>query len=163
MGNTTTSARRLVLASRSRRRRRLVEALDLTVELVSPDGEEGGPLPGETPREFVCRMALEKARRVASQAEDCIVLAADTAVVLEGEVLGKPANGAEAARMLGKLRGRVHTVLTGVAALDGPSGRRVWSVKATDVTMRRYSDEEMAACVASGEPLDKAGAYAVQD
>ena len=92
-----------------------------------------------------------------------VVIAADTAVVLEGDVLGKPADNAEAARMLHSLRGRVHTVVTGVTLLDSRSGRRLSRAKITDVTMRHYSDREIAAYIATGEHLDKAGSYAVQD
>ena len=133
------------------------------MELASPDGEEGAPLAGETPRQFVLRLSLEKARLVASKTSDAIVLGADTAVVLDGDVLGKPDGKAEAVRMLRKLRGRVHTVVTGVTALDSRSGRWLSAAKATDVTMRDFSDEEVAAYVASGDSLDKAGGYAIQD
>ena len=91
------------------------------------------------------------------------MLAADTQVVLDGESLGKPADGADAVRMLGALRGREHTVITGVTLLDAGPGRMRTSVRPSDVTMRRYSDAEIWAYVATGDPFDKAGAYAVQD
>ena len=154
---------RLVLASVSPRRRRLIRALDMPVELASPDGDEGAAGVGETASDFVTRLSLEKARGIARGAADAVVLGADTAVELDGEVLGKPANAAEAVRMLRALRGRVHRVVTGVTALDARSGRWLSATKCSTVRMRDYSDDEMAAYVASGKPMDKAGAYAVQD
>jgi len=137
--------------------------LDLTVEPVSPADHEGLPFEGETAGEFVVRLAADKASRVARAADGAIVLGADTAVVLDSDVLGKPANDAEAVRLLRRLRGRVHTVVTGVAALDARSGRQLSAATSTEVTMRDYSDDELAEYAASGEPLDKAGGYAVQD
>jgi nucleoside triphosphate pyrophosphatase len=107
-------------------------------------------------------LALAKARAVASRAPDAVVLGADTIVVVDGEVLGKPGGAAEAMRMLDRLRGRRHEVLTGVAVVRAPAGGERMAVVRTEVTMREYSDAEIEAYVASGEPLDKAGAYAVQ-
>lgn len=154
---------RVVLASGSPRRRELIRALDIPAQPISPNDGEGPQFTGETPADFVIRLALGKAHQVAAEVGEAIVLSADTVVVLDGDVLGKPANDAEATRMLRRLRGRVHTVLTGVTALDVGSGRWVSVTKSTDVTLRHYSDDELGAYVASGEPLDKAGAYAVQD
>ena len=158
-----TTANCLILASGSPRRREIIAALDLSVELITPSDEEEKQHDGEVPREFVTRQALAKARNVARQASHRTILAADTVVVLDGEVLGKPAGDAEAIQMLRKLRDRVHTVITGVVVLDAGSGGWNPVAKTTDVVMRNYSDEEIAAYVASGEPLDKAGGYAVQD
>ena len=155
--------KRLVLASGSPRRRELVKALDQPMEVLAPSNHEAARRSGEPPEDYVLRLALAKAREVAKQTSDSVVLGADTAVVLDGEVRGKPANSPEATQMLRRLRGRTHRVVTGVVALDGDSGRRVASTRGTDVTMRRYSDGEVAAYVASGAPLDKAGAYAIQD
>ena len=87
----------------------------------------------------------------------------DTVVVMDGEILGKPAGAEDATRMLRQLRGRSHSVVSGVTALDGASGRWLASARESRVTMREYSDQELAAYVASGGPFDKAGAYAVQD
>ena len=155
--------RRFVLASSSPRRREIINALDLDVELASPDDQEGPRRDGETAREMVLRLSLDKAQQVARPGGSAVVLAADTAVVHDGAVLGKPADAAEAARMLRALRGRPHTVITGVTALDSRSGRRDSAVSSTEVTMRPYSDAEISAYVATGEPMDKAGAYGVQD
>jgi septum formation protein len=153
----------IVLASDSPRRRRLVRALDAPVTAVSPLSEEGPPLPGETPAALVRRLSASKAEAVAPLAENAIVLGADTVVTLDGTVLGKPADEQDAARMLRLLRGRVHTVLTGLTAIDTRSGRRLTTVTGTDVRIRRFSDEELAAYVDSGAPMDKAGAYGIQD
>ena len=163
MGPETSSSDRLVLASGSPRRRELMKALDLPVEWVVPDGDEGSPRAGESPREFVMRLSLEKARQGGGRSSDAVTVGADTAVVAGNEVLGKPANPDEAAQILWLLRGGVHAVVTGVTALDGRSGRWLSASKSTEVRMRHYSDQAIAAYVASGEPMDKAGAYAVQD
>lgn len=163
MSTQNAKASSLVLASASPRRRELIRALDMSVRLADPDTDEGKPLSGESPDTFVRRLSTDKARQVASETTDALVLAADTVVVLDGSVLGKPADRSEAARMLSGLRDRAHTVVTGLTLIDVPSGRRRSTTRATDVTMRDYSSEEVAAYVASGEPMDKAGGYAVQD
>lgn len=118
------------------------------------------PLPGETPREYVLRLAEEKAHAVHPENSD-IVLAADTTVVLGNEILGKPADGADAIRMLTALAGRSHEVLTGICILRGDGWRAV-DVASTTVWFSDMTDGEIAAYVASGEPLDKAGSYAIQ-
>ncbi len=153
----------LTLASVSPRRRELIMAFDLDVDFIGPEVDEGGPFAWESPADYVLRLAEAKARCVANGAGTGYVLGADTAVVLDGEVLGKPSDDNEAMRMLERLRGRVHTVMTGVTVLDAGTGINESSVKCTDVTLRDYSDAEIAAYVASGESSDKAGAYAVQD
>ena len=152
-----------MLASSSPRRRELIAALDLPFEVRSSDLPEGPSHNGERPDEYVIRLSLEKAREVARSCGDATVLGADTSVVVDGTVLGKPADEGEAVRMLTLLRGREHEVITGVTVLEGPSGRAVSSSRSTHVTMRRYSDREIEEYVLSGEPMDKAGAYAVQD
>ena len=158
-----TSGRTVVLASGSPRRRELVRALDLNVQLMDSPGDETPRVPGETPRDFVVRQSLDKARAAADGIADAVIIGADTTVALDGRLLGKPADKAEATDMLRALRAREHTVLTGVTVLDAASGRRISTSKATTVLMRAYSDDELEAYVASGEPIDKAGAYAVQD
>ncbi len=94
--------------------------------------------------------------------QGAIVLAADTEVVLDGRLLGKPRDAADAARILKALRGRIHEVITGVALVEAPAGREETAAVTTRVRMGGYSDAEIEAYVATGEPLDKAGAYAVQ-
>jgi len=112
----------------------------------------------------VAAVALDKARAVARQwtGGPAVVLGADTEVVLDGRYLGKPRDADDAARMLRALSGRTHEVVTGLALVDAPSGREETLAVTTRVTMIDAGDEEIAAYVATGEPLDKAGAYAVQ-
>jgi septum formation protein len=112
----------------------------------------------------VAAVALDKARAVAREwsGGSAVVLGADTEVILDGRYMGKPADGADAARMLRALSGRTHEVVTGVALVEAPSGREETAAVTTRVTMTAADDSEIAAYVATGEPLDKAGAYAVQ-
>ena len=133
------------------------------VRWVAPRYHETPPTDRESPEHYVRRLALEKAREVAGRTPDALVLAADTVVVIDGNTLGKPADDTAAGVMLRRLRGRAHHVLTGLAAVDSASGAWQDSVKSTLVSMRRLSEEEIERYVSSGEPLDKAGGYAVQD
>ena len=120
-------------------------------------------LPGEPPAEYVLRLAEAKARAVAGEAQDgSIIIGADTTVVDGEELLGKPRDAAEAAGMLRHLRGHAHQVYTGIAALQPTYGRLVTDLCVTNVPMRDYSEEEIEAYVRTGDPLDKAGAYAIQ-
>jgi septum formation protein len=112
----------------------------------------------------VAAVALDKARAVAREwtGGPALILGADTEVVLDGRYLGKPRDAADAARMLRELSGRTHEVVTGLALVDAPSGREETLAVTTRVTMIDAGAEEIAAYVATGEPLDKAGAYAIQ-
>jgi septum formation protein len=110
----------------------------------------------------VARLALAKARAVAARVPDGVVLGADTIVVIDGEALGKPAGPDEARTMLRRLRGREHEVITGVAVVEAGSGRAEATAVVSRVRMAAYGEVEIDAYVASGEPLDKAGAYAIQ-
>lgn len=153
--------RRLVLASGSPRRRELLAAMGWSFEVRPVDLDES-PWPGEDAAAYVGRLALAKARAAMSRPENAgaLVLGADTVVALGGELLGKPSDGEDAKRMLRQLAGRRHEVLTGVALLDG---EREWlEVARTRVEMAPLSDQEIADYVATGEPMDKAGSYAVQ-
>ena len=125
-----------MLGSGSPRRVELMRAFSDAVEVAPPARPEGPRREGETPVEMVSRLSRDKAEEVAGRAGDAVVLAADTQVVLDGESLGKPSDGADAARMLGALRGRGHVVLTGVTLLDAGPGRMRTSVMPSDVTMR---------------------------
>lgn len=151
----------LVLASASPRRRWLLEKLGRTFAVDAPDIPEI-PRPGEAPDHFAARMALEKAAAVAERRPDAWVLAADTVVTLDDAALGKPKDRDEALSMLRALAGRAHVVHTGVALLgpDGAPSERM--VVGTPVVFRALTDEEIAAYVATGEPFDRAGAYAIQ-
>jgi septum formation protein len=155
--------RRLVLASGSPRRRELLERLGLSFDVLPADVDES-PRQGEEPRGYVLRLAREKAERVAERLAgrrpSTVVLAADTAVVLGEEILGKPGDGCEAEAILSRLSGNDHRVLTGVAVAQaaGVEG----TVVETRVRFRVLSAEEIRWYVATGEPLDKAGAYGIQ-
>jgi septum formation protein len=152
----------LLLASTSPRRRFLLREAGIAFDVVAPrDVAEDFP-PGEQAEELVVRHALAKARSVAAAHPGRLVLGADTVVVLGERIFGKPADEEEAGAMLAQLAGRTHTVYTGLALVDGSSGRELAGAEATGVTMRPLEDEEIKYYVATGEPLDKAGAYAVQ-
>ena len=147
---------RLILASSSPRRRDVLAGLGLAFDVISPDIDEVMK-DGETPAAFVERMARTKAE--AAITTDHVVLAADTVVVLDGQVLGKPIDSFHAQAMLERLQGRQHEVLTGVAVVGAETGSIV--VEST-VTLAPMSEQDIAWYVATGEPLDKAGSYALQ-
>lgn len=119
-------------------------------------------LEGAPSRDSVAELALAKARAVAERVTDAVVLGADTVVVIDDVALGKPADAAEARAMLRRLRGRAHEVVTGIAVVDASSGRAESTAVVTRVVMAEVGDEVIDAYVAGGEPLDKAGAYAIQ-
>jgi septum formation protein len=120
------------------------------------------PLPGETPESHVRRLALGKAREVAASAPGSFFIGADTIVVCDGEIMGKPADEADAGRMLKKLAGQRHQVITGFAIYDRRTGRDVVEAVTTQVFFKPLTDVEIEAYVATGCPMDKAGAYAIQ-
>lgn len=151
----------LILASASPRRLQLLQRLGVVFEAVAADIDESQQ-PGEAPLALVQRLARSKARTVAERRPGCALLGVDTIVVLEDAVLGKPADAAEATAMLLNLRGRDHWVWSAVYAWNPQSGREATALNGSQVWMRAYSDDEIAAYVASGDPLDKAGAYAIQ-
>lgn len=153
----------LLLASTSPRRRELIALTGLPVRF-SAAGVDETPLPAENPADYVLRLAQSKARACASHAgAEEWVLAADTTVADGRQILGKPQDAAEAAAMLRQLRGRTHQVFTALAVLNPASGRLETDLCASSVPMRNYSDAEIETYVASGDPLDKAGAYAIQN
>lgn len=152
----------LILASASPRRRQLLALGGWSFAVLAADVDET-PHAGEAPGDYVVRLAAEKARAVAARNPQAWgVVAADTTVVDGGEILGKPADAAEAEAMLRQLRGRAHQVLTGIAVLRLADGLLKTELAATNVPMRAYTDEEMHAYIASGDPFDKAGGYAIQ-
>jgi septum formation protein len=151
--------RGLVLASASPRRRELLGGLGLRFEVRAADVDET-PHPNEEPGAYVLRLAREKAQAAARPGE--LVLAADTTVVIDGEILGKPLDDEDAARMLRLLAGREHEVLTGVALFEADPGRLAARVNRSGVRMAPLSEAEIDWYVATGEPRDKAGAYAIQ-
>jgi septum formation protein len=150
----------LVLASGSPRRLRLLASLGLECE-VSPVDIDETPRPGEAPADYARRLAAEKvAAAVTRHSPARLVLAADTVVALGEEILGKPADAADAARILRRLSGRTHEVHTAVAA--SRAGDTHFRLSSSEVTFRNLRDAEIDAYVGTGEPLDKAGAYGIQ-
>jgi septum formation protein len=153
--------RRLILASASPRRRELLMQAGYVFE-VHPAHINEDPRVDENPMAYVVRLAREKAQTVYNEVGDsrAIVLGADTTVTLDGHILAKPDDAADASRMLRMLSGRTHRVITGVAVVTD-KGSEV-AAEVTGVRFLVLSDEEIAAYVASGEPMDKAGAYGIQ-
>ena len=152
---------RLVLASGSPRRRELLTQLGWPFVVLRPDIDETA-FPAEPADQYVARLSREKALAVATEVDDWII-AADTTVALDTAILGKPANNAEATMMLNQLRDREHMVYTGLTVRVDNRFILETTVTATRVTMRNYDATDIAQYVASGEPFDKAGGYAVQD
>lgn len=153
--------KRLILASSSPRRAELLKQIGLDFEIKAGSVDEP-LLPGLSPPELVECLAESKAAAVARELNDGIVIAADTVVVWQGQILGKPLDGEEAFDMLSKLQGSVHEVFTGVALIDVRSGKILVEHEKTRVFFRAMERAEISRYVASGEPLDKAGAYGVQ-
>ena len=153
----------LILGSNSPRRRQLLSLTGWEFAVAAADVDESQRA-NESPADYVLRLAETKARSAAAARahDDQIVLAADTTVVDAGEILGKPADTAEAVAMLRRLRGHTHQVYTGIALLRPQDGLLLKDLCVTDVPMRDYSDAEIHAYVQTGDPLDKAGAYAIQ-
>ena len=152
----------LLLASNSPRRKQLLALGNWKFNIVVSDVDES-QLAGETPKEYVLRLAQAKALAVAKKADpDNIIIGSDTAVINGDEILGKPKDEEDAERMLKQLRGHTHQVYTGVAVHRIRDGKMLTEVCITDVPMRAYSDDEIKAYVQTGDPLDKAGAYAIQ-
>ncbi|MEX1247302.1 MAG: Maf family protein [Anaerolineales bacterium] len=154
---------KLILASNSPRRKTLLGLGGRPFEVAPADIDED-PLPDEKARAYVLRLADEKARVAAAayQGQDVLVVAADTTVVHKGRIVGKPVDAEEARTILKELRGKEHVVFTAIAILRTVDGARLTDVAITQVPMRNYSDDEIEAYIASGDPLDKAGAYAIQ-
>ncbi len=150
----------ITLASSSPRRRYLLEMLGIAHEVIPADIEER-PHPGEEPEAMAVRLATEKARSVWQRHPERPVLAADTVVVMDGEILGKPRDAAEAEGMLATLSGREHRVITAVALAE-TNGEVLQQCDVTRVWFRPLTTELIKAYVATGEPLDKAGSYGVQ-
>jgi septum formation protein len=148
-----------VLASASPRRQELLAAAGYLFTVRTADVDET-PVGGETAEAYVARLAEAKARAVLARHPDALVLGADTTVVVDGDILAKPADAADAARMLSRLQGRAHEVLTGVALVSARWSRV--AVAATSVWFAPMTAGDIDAYVASGEPMDKAGAYAIQ-
>jgi septum formation protein len=153
------SSCKVVLASSSPRRRELLNLIGIAHE-VRPANLDESMRPRETPRRHAERLARDKASAVARRDSDLITIAADTIVVINRKVLGKPIDKEDAARMLAMLSGREHTVITAVAVSRGKKLRS--AIEEVKVKFRRLREEEIQAYIATGEPMDKAGAYGIQ-
>ncbi|MBI5349287.1 MAG: septum formation protein Maf [Chloroflexi bacterium] len=159
----------IILASSSPRRRELLSLFEIPFE-VRPAHIDETPRPNEPPKEYVQRLAREKAESLMTdyklqndvKSHWELVIAADTTVTVDNEIIGKPGDAAEAVEMLKKLRGRTHQVCTAITVSNLETGESIHELCSSDVPMRNFSDEEMEAYVASGDPLDKAGGYAIQ-
>lgn len=149
----------IILASGSPRRRALLERLTVPFEVIPSRVVERAPTPGEASEGYALELATDKADEVAGRFPGRLILAADTVVAIDGLILGKPRDAADARRMLSLLRGRWHEVVTAVVVRQDLVCRGAETAR---VRMRAYSDEEAAAYVETGEPMDKAGSYAVQ-
>jgi septum formation protein len=156
---------KLILASASPRRAEILRNAGFSFE-VEPDHADETLLANEAAEDYVRRLAQAKAQSVAdraAQSDECaFVIGADTAVLCEGRILGKPMDAAEACRMLHALGGKTHEVLTGIAIVRTPDGRRDSHVERTRVTFLPLTSADIEAYIATGEPFDKAGAYGIQ-
>lgn len=152
----------IILASNSPRRKELLRQIGMSFKSDPADVDER-ILPGEGAEEYAVRVALDKACAAAERAGTGIIIAADTIVVLGTTVLGKPADARDAERMLGMLSGKMHTVITGLVVMDAETGGTQTRVAVTKVWFRNLTREEIVSYVATGEPLDKAGAYGIQE
>ncbi|RAW10324.1 septum formation protein Maf [Paenibacillus taichungensis] len=160
-----TQQRRIILASTSPRRKELIASLHLAFEVIPSHADEDTPpewTPEQTVQELAMRKALAVYRGLEGREQDAVIVGSDTVVVLDGDILGKPVDEADAERMLSRLQGRVHRVFTGVACIDVSNGQSMVQYRQTDVTMKELSEATIRAYVQTGEPSDKAGSYAIQ-
>jgi len=151
----------LILASKSPRRRELMALLGHKFRC-EVSGADESIIEGETPEEHVTRLSLLKARHIGETEKNAIIIGSDTIVVLDGRIFGKPSSEDEAVEMLSELRERTHTVYTGFALYDTDTGNSFAGFETTEVKMRNFSDSITREYVATGEPMDKAGAYGIQ-
>jgi septum formation protein len=152
----------IILASNSPRRKELLRQIGIDFSIDPADVDER-VLTNEMPEGYAVRVALKKASLAASRAGVGIVIAADTIVVVNDEILGKPTDARDAERMLKKLSGKVHRVVTGLAVIDAATDKTLTRTSITSVWFRRLSQQEIISSVATREPLDKAGAYGIQE
>ncbi|AWX55290.1 septum formation inhibitor Maf [Brevibacillus brevis] len=151
----------LILASSSPRRRELLQTLGLSFTVITSDVDET-TAEHLSASEVVEELSLRKAKEVASRLTEGVVLGSDTVVVLDGQILGKPVDEMDAFRMLSMLQGQEHTVYSGVALIDVETGRAEVSHSLTHVRIRALTEQEIKSYIATGEPMDKAGSYAIQ-
>lgn len=156
------TSERLILASSSPRRRELLSECGLTFEVLPSHADEQIE-PGETPREMVERLALLKGREISGRFPDAWVIAADTTVTIDGAILGKPENAEDAVSMLSRIQGRWHEVWSAFALLNRSRSVELCEATCTRVRMTALDQEQIRRYVSTGEPMDKAGSYAIQE
>lgn len=153
--------KKVILASNSPRRREILGKF-INFEAVTAEVKEDNDF-YKSPETLVMALAFEKANSVAVKYEDAIVIGADTVVEIEGEILGKPKSREDAKRMMGKLRGKTHKVITGFSIIDLSSDKKYMDYEVTEVVFKDLSDEEIEAYINKAEYMDKAGAYGIQE
>ena len=153
--------RSIILASASPRRKELLEKIGLTFKIDPSDYPED-LMPGTKPEELVITISQGKARAVAAKYPNALIIAADTIGVIRGRIIGKPHSAAEAVKMLGLLSGKSHRVISGLTVIDSRTQKLISKTVETRVYFKNMTEAEISRYVASGEPLDKAGAYAIQ-
>ena len=154
---------KLILASRSPRRRELLTEAGYEVEVVPPLGDETPPQGETDPHRIAIALALRKARSVYLQRDEGLILGADTITVLDGEILGKPKDPEDARRTLRKLTGTKHAVITGLCLINATTGEAVCASEETGVEMKEMTDAEIEQYVSSGESMGASGAYKIQE
>lgn len=155
---------RIILGSKSPRRKKLLEQIGLEFEVIPSDFDEDTICYDNNPEEYVKLLALKKAESVASKVNgNAIVIGADTIVVLENEILNKPIDEYDAYEILKKLSGKTHLVYTGIAIINNFKNKKVIDFKKTEVSFRNLGDDEIWEYIKTGSPMDKAGAYGIQD
>lgn len=152
----------IILASASPRRTEILNQLGLDFQVIPSEVSEVIPEKSTAPQELVTKLALHKAADVARKLEQGLIIGADTLVVLGDTIFGKPSGPEEAVKMISILNGKIHSVYTGIAMVQVPSGQTEVGYSETKVKFRTLSKEEIQSYVATGEPLDKAGAYGIQ-
>lgn len=153
--------KQIILASASPRRKELLKQIGLTFRVVESNIEEVIETDIE-PQELAEKLSLKKAEKIARTEKDALIIAADTLIVFQGKILGKPKDADDAYRTLAMLAGNIHTVITGLTVLDSSTGKLITKSVGTKVFMKEMNDEEIHRYIATGEPLDKAGAYGIQ-
>lgn len=152
--------KKIILASGSPRRRELLEQIGVKFEIHKAEGEE--KITSSIPEEAVKELSLQKAKEVSGKYDGDVIIGADTVVAVDGQILGKPADRADAVRMLRLLQGKEHQVITGVTVLLKKNGRTVNFAEVTKVYIFPMTEEQIEQYIETGEPMDKAGAYGIQ-
>ena len=154
----------IILASNSPRRKKLLEGLGLTIEIIPSNIDENMFDINQNPIQYTSNLSLLKAEDISNKInKNCIIIAADTIVVFNEKILNKPIDENDAFKMLKLLSGNIHFVYTGVTLIDTKNNHKITKVKKTEVTFRILEEEEIYAYIATGSPMDKAGAYGIQD